>query len=308
MPKFITIEEDVRVKMLKYPKGRIDMILDTDAATEVDDPFAIAYALLSGDRFRIRAIHAAPFAMNERASDPKDGMEMSYREILHIMDLVHVPEKDMVYRGSEEFLSDQEKPVPSAAAGNLIKLAGEYSPEKPLYVVCIGAITNVASAILMAPEIIKNLVVVWLAGNDMDDSPNVYNIYQDVKAAQIVFDCGVPLIHVPCNFVASHMLTGIPELEACIGNKNPLCDYLIDIVKAYGRDHFAWGKTIWDIAVIGYLMQENWAKSEWISSPVLTDNITWSKDYTRHLIKNVREINRDEIFRDMFRKFLAIQR
>jgi len=81
MAGFITIEEDVRVKMLKYPKGKIDIVLDTDTATEVDDQFAVAYALLSEERLDIKAIYAAPFAMNERTSDPKTGMEMSYREI-----------------------------------------------------------------------------------------------------------------------------------------------------------------------------------------------------------------------------------
>ncbi|MGB8454535.1 MAG: nucleoside hydrolase [Anaerocolumna sp.] len=306
MSGFITMEEDIRVRMLKYPEGKIDIVLDTDAATEVDDQFAIAYALLSEERLRIRAIHAAPFAMNERAKDPKQGMEMSYQEILHIMKLIKVEKENLVFRGSAQYLSDKNKPVQSEAAENLIKIAKEYSPDKPLYVVCIGAATNVASAVLLEPEIIRNMVVVWLAGNDIDESPNVYNIYQDIKSAQVIFDCGVPLIHIPCNYVASHMLIGIPELETSIGGKNRLCDYLIDIVKAYGRNHYAWSKQIWDIAVIGYLMQENWAKSEWISSPVLTDNITWSKDYSRHLIKNVKEIKRDIIFRDMFHKFCGI--
>ena len=65
----------------------MDLVLDTDAATEVDDPFAIAYLLLSPERFRLQAIYATPFAMNERTQDPAEGMEMSYEEILHIMRL-----------------------------------------------------------------------------------------------------------------------------------------------------------------------------------------------------------------------------
>lgn len=95
----------------------------------------------------------------------------------------------------------------------------KLQPGKPLYVAAIGAITNIATAILQYPDIINRIVLVWLAGNDFDDSPNVYNIYQDVKSAQVVFDSGVPFIHVPCNYVTSHLLTGIPELENCIGRK-----------------------------------------------------------------------------------------
>ena len=40
-----------RLKMMEYPKDRIDLVIDTDAATEIDDQFAIAYALLSGNGF-----------------------------------------------------------------------------------------------------------------------------------------------------------------------------------------------------------------------------------------------------------------
>ena len=71
---------------------------------------------------------------------------------------------------------------------------------------------------------------------------------------RVVFDSRVPFIHVPCNYVTSHLLTGIPELENCIGRKNALCDYLVENVKKYGENHFAWGKQIWDIGVIGYQM------------------------------------------------------
>ena len=77
--------DEKRLAMLKWRDGIVDLVLDTDAATEVDDPFAIAYLLLSPERFRLQAIYAAPFAMNERTQDPAEGMEMSYEEILHIM-------------------------------------------------------------------------------------------------------------------------------------------------------------------------------------------------------------------------------
>jgi purine nucleosidase len=42
------------------------------------------------------------------------------------------------------------------------------TPDNPLYIVSTGCITNVASAILIEPQIIKNIVVVWLGGNDLN--------------------------------------------------------------------------------------------------------------------------------------------
>ena len=99
--------DEKRLAMLKWRDGIVDLVLDTDAATEVDDPFAIAYLLLSPERFRLQAIYAAPFAMNERTQDPAEGMEMSYEEILHIMRLCHKDQVCPVYRGAKKWLTEK---------------------------------------------------------------------------------------------------------------------------------------------------------------------------------------------------------
>lgn len=300
MTSYPTLQESLRVKMLEYPREgqKIDLVLDTDAATEVDDPFAIAYALLSPDRLNIRAIYAAPFAMNDRATDPAVGMEMSYQEIRHVMSLAGAGNPGEAFRGSTRYL--QGVPEASPAALDLIARAKAYSPENPLYVVAIGAGTNIANAILLAPEIIRNIVVIWLAGDDLAQTPNTYNVYQDLRAAQILFDCGVPLVFIPCNYVSSHLITSMPELHACLDHANPLCDYLVDIVGQYGGQHFAWGKQIWDLAAIGYLMDAGWSTSGLTPSPIITEQLTYSFDTRRHLIRTVRSVSRDAIFRDCF--------
>ena len=63
------------------------------------------------------------------------------------------------------YLEDEQHPVLSDAARDLAERAMRYTPEKPLYVVAIGAITNVASALLLKREIAERMVVVWLGGN-----------------------------------------------------------------------------------------------------------------------------------------------
>lgn len=302
----MALKEYERVKMLEIPEtGVIDLVLDTDAYTEVDDPFAIAYALLSPERINLLALYAAPFAMNERAQDPVDGMEMSYNEILNILNLCHMQRP--AFRGSRRYLADKGEPVDSPAARDLIERSKAYSKEHPLYVVAIGAITNVASALLMDETLCERIVVIYLGGNDLDLHPNTYNVYQDVKAAQVVFDCGVPLIHMPCDPVSKILITGMPELCACIGGRNALCDYLVRIVGEYGEDHFAWGKTIWDISTIALLVKPGWTRSGLTPSPIITDQLTYSRDITRHLIRNVASLDRDAIFRDLFRKLAGVK-
>ncbi len=55
---------------------KIDVVLDTDTYNEVDDQFALIYAVLSNE-INLIAIYATPFH-NERSSGPEDGMLKSY--------------------------------------------------------------------------------------------------------------------------------------------------------------------------------------------------------------------------------------
>jgi hypothetical protein len=52
-------------------------------------------------------------------------------------------------------------PVQGEAAVDLVRRVAAADSD-PLYVVAIGAITSVASATLLEPEIIRRIVVVWL--------------------------------------------------------------------------------------------------------------------------------------------------
>ena len=52
------------------------LVIDSDAFNEIDDQFAIAYALNSPQFFEVKALLAAPF-FNEKSASPGDGMEKS---------------------------------------------------------------------------------------------------------------------------------------------------------------------------------------------------------------------------------------
>jgi len=288
-------------KRLDPPNGKIRMVLDTDTYNEVDDQFALAYALKSPEKLKLEAVYAAPFH-NSRSSGPKDGMEKSYDEILRLLRILKVQTDGFVLKGSDRYLPDLEHPVVSGAARDIVKKANESDGE-PLYVVAIGAITDVASALLLDPSIIEKIVVVWLGGHPLYwEHTREFNLKQDIPAAQVVFDSGVPLVLIPCMGVASHLLTSVPELEACLGGKNAFCDCLIELFKAYSPDHFAWAKEIWDIAAVGWLVNPGWIPSDLVHSPILTDQCTWSFDNSRHFIRCAKSLSRNAIFKDLFTK------
>lgn len=289
------------LERLQHPGKKLHMVLDTDTYNEVDDQFALAYAVNSPNALHIEAVYAAPF-LNHRSCSPEDGMQKSYEEILRVLGMFHIPSQDFVFHGSRAYLRDIHTPQESDAARDLVKRALSFQGDS-LYVVGIGALTNIASAILMEPKIINRIVVVWLGGNafhwkDTDE----FNLKQDIYASRIIFDSGVPLIHIPCMGVASHLLTTVPELEYYLKDRDGIGTYLTDIVKGYCDQSFGWSKVIWDIAAIAWLVNPEWVPARIVHSPIVTDQLTWSFDDSRHFIKSAIHVDRDQIFADFFRK------
>ncbi len=302
---FPKLSEADRLKKLEPPKSAIRMVLDTDTYNEIDDQFALSYALLSREKIQLEAVYAAPF-LNNRSSSPGDGMEKSYEEILRLLKFFGKPADNFAFKGSDRYLEDVSTPVKSPAAMDLIKKAMASSPDDPLYVVPVGCITNIASAILIEPKIIERIVVVWLGGNSIDwPHQKEFNLMQDVKAAQVVFNSGVALVIMPCQPVVSHFHTTIPEMEFYLKGKNALSDYLLKTTVEYSNGADAWSKVIWDVTAVAWLVNPSWISTNLVHSPVLTDQVTYSTDRSRHFIRMAWTLNRDAIFRDLFKKLTA---
>jgi len=281
------------------PDGVLRAVLDTDTYNEIDDQFAVAYALLSPERIRVEALYAAPF--ENESTGPAEGMRQSHEEILRLLDRLPQHRSTPVHEGSRTWLLAPDRPVPSPAATDLIERAGAAGG--PLYVVTIGAPTNVASALLTEPGIAERIVVVWIGGNPRYWHRALeFNIEQDLYASHVLLDSGVPLVHVPCRNVTEHLRTTRPEIDRFVRGTSPIGDYLADIYDAHFTDHFARSKVIWDVGAVAWLVDPDWVPTAVVHSPLLTADGTWSHDPHRHLIREALWADRDLIFADLFRK------
>jgi inosine-uridine nucleoside N-ribohydrolase len=300
--QFPSMSESQRIVRLKHPAKRpVRMVLDTDTYNEIDDQFAVVYALISPE-LDVQAIYAAPFK-NSRSSGPGDGMEKSHEEILRILSRLNKSPDGFAFKGSSRYLTDLQNPERSAAAMDLVERAKKSRPDDPLYVVAVGAITNVSNAMLIEPSIIQNIVVVWLGGNGHDwPHQREFNFRQDLNASRIIFDSGVPFVQLPCTPVVTHFRTTAPEMERYVGGRGPIGDYLLEIFKEYRKDHFGWSKVLWDMTAVAWLINGQWLPSDLVHSPIVTDNYTFSFDRSRHLMRMVKFVHRDPIFRDFFTK------
>ena len=291
---------------LRKPAGPVDVVFDTDTYNEIDDQFALALLVKSPEKFRIKAINAAPF-LNKKSSSPKDGMEKSFSEIMNILSLMKREDLGrMVKKGSTVFLPSETKPVDSQAARDFAELAAGYSEEYPLYVIAIGAITNIASAILMNPEIINRIVIIWLGGHAHEwPHTREFNLRQDVAAGRVIFGCGAALVQLPCMGVVSSFTTSGPELEHWLRGKNALCDYLVETTTRQALEDQkipAWTRVIWDVCAVGWLLEGDFMEDYLCPSPIPQYDDHYSFDPQRHLIRYVYHIYRDRLFDALFNK------
>ena len=187
-------------------------------------------------------------------------MEKSYEEILRLLDRMGRSPTGLVFRGVRDYVGPAKDAREAEAVDDLIARARAGSPDDPLYVVAIAAISNVASALLKSPDIAEKIVVVWLGGHALDwPDTREFNLRQDVGGAQALFDSGEPLVLVPCMGVTSHLHSTVPEIERYVEPHGEIGRFLAERFKGYSDDHIGWSKEIWDMAAVALLLDPSWA-------------------------------------------------
>lgn len=288
---------------LTHPRsGRLDVILDTDTANELDDQFALAWAVLSKDTLNLQAVHVAPY-FNEKSDSPADGQHKSFAEakaVLKALNETDIP----VVAGSEEYLPDKETPVDSPAAQDLVRRAMERPADgPPLYVATIGCVTNAASAILLEPEIISRIVVVMLAGHDFEwPHTREFNLEQDIPAMQVLFESGVPIVQISAVRQALTLGLTYPEVKEYVKGCGEIGDLLADRYEQQSDLTPGYRRPIWDLSAIAWIINPDWAASTLRPRPTLTDDAHWSDNYFGAPMRQVVYLDVSGIFMDLFAK------
>lgn len=277
---------------------KINVILDTDTYNEADDQFALSYLLKSQDRFNIEAITIAPYSHDNDLSI-QEGQEKSYQEVLKICNWLNFDTTNKVFKGSIDYIQDGYDKT-NDAVQKIIEIAMK---NEKTYILAIGAITNVAMAIIKEPKIIDKIEVVWLGGHSILNKDNrEYNFRQDVQSVRIVFDSKVKLTVIPCKNVASDLKTTIYEVEHYLKNKSELGNYLCDRFYNDGKHGIQTRRVIWDISVIAYLINKNWFETTEISCPNINEDTSYELTQNKHLITMVNYLDSNKIYEDLFEK------
>ncbi|WP_231747311.1 nucleoside hydrolase [Auraticoccus cholistanensis] len=207
-------------------RRRRRVLINSDAKNEADDQFAIVHALLS-PTLDVRGLVPAHFGSRRSRRSMLDSRE----EIDLLLELMGMAGQVPVANGADGPIPDEATPVDSPGARLIIeesRLAGEGDP---LFVAFLGPLTDMASAILLDPEIVhREVVVIWIGGVAHDGSDQrrkiEFNLSNDIAAANVVFDSGIEVWQVPSN-VYRMVSVSYAELDEQIGCAGPLGEYLI---------------------------------------------------------------------------------
>ena len=288
------------------PKEKlIRVIVDTDAKNEADDQFAIAQALLS-PRFENAGFIAAHFG-NRNCND---SMLRSYRELEKIFDLMGFDKTDMIYKGAETALTDQLNPHESEGSELIIREAMKED-ERPLYVLFLGAITDLASAYLKEPRIAKRLTAIWIGGGAYPAGGWEFNLGNDINAANVVFQSPIELWQVPKN-VYEMMNVSLAELELKVRPCGAIGEYLCDQLNAHAHEEgprkssFRSGETwvLGDNPAVGLLLTEQRFRFDWVPAPQISSDMAYIHTNRNRPIRVYNSIDNRVILEDMFAKLM----
>jgi len=212
------------------------VIIDTDAKNEADDQYAIVHALLSPS-LDVRGVVAAHFGRWRSDQSMLD----SRAEIDLLLELMDLGDQVPVANGAAEAIQDEQTPVDSPGARLIIEESLRASAEDPLFVAFLGPLTDMASAILLDPEIVRRpITVIWIGGERHGELGRPgrleFNLSNDIAAANVVFGSGIDVWQVPRN-VYSMVSVSYAELEERIGGTSPLADYLIGQLKEWNATY-----------------------------------------------------------------------
>lgn len=286
-----------KVPQIPAPDQRLRVILDSDATNEIDDVWALALAFLSSDRFKIEGVVAANF---DNSRGGPESIADSAREIRRLLALTGRQGQIPVKLGSQP-MQYQYQPSPSEGVDFIIEKALASTPDDPLWIVGLGASTNMASALLLEPRIVDRVVVFWHFRTKWPKQCHNFNVFNDTRAARIIF-------HSPLSFVLFDTGTYLTcpmafseQFAACGRLGKYLHEYRFR--NAYYRDP---KKGFFDLGDIAALLDPALASWEVVDCPDVEKNLDYSFRGTRGRILRCYDIDRAGTF-ELFHQRLKAQ-
>ncbi|UUZ94009.1 nucleoside hydrolase [Paenibacillus sp. P25] len=281
---------------------KIRLIVNSDAKNEADDQYAIVHALLT-PQFIVKGLIGAHFGEERSTTSMLD----SVKEIELLLDLMGLSGEYSVLCGAERALQDERTPALSEGAELIVREAMS-DDQRPLFVIFLGAITDLGAAYLMNPAIADRLTAVWIGGGAWPDGGAEFNLGNDIHAANVVFSSPIPLWQIPRN-VYSKMRVSIAELNRRVEPCGPIGRYLYHQLLETNQkwaNNPDWPRgemwTLGDSPAVGLLMHDQPYDYDLKPAPRISPDMTYVHYQTERRIRVYRDIDVRFILEDMYAK------
>ncbi|NLE14399.1 MAG: nucleoside hydrolase [Spirochaetales bacterium] len=281
----------------------VRVITNTDAKNEADDQFAIVHALLS-PKFENVGFIAAHYGITRH----QDSMQQSYRELETIFEKMGFPSDGLLFHGCERPLASKTELLPSEGASLIIEEAMKDDP-RPLYVLFLGPLTDLASAYLQEPRIANRLTAIWIGGGAYPSGSIEYNLSNDIHAANVVFSSTIPVWQVPKN-VYEMIPVSLAELEQKVYPHGEIGAYLLDQLNEHAHEEgprksvFRSGETwvLGDSPAVGLVLYEHRYEFDWVPAPLIGMDMQYVHTGLNRPIRVYRRIDPRLILEDFYSK------
>ncbi|MEO1095497.1 MAG: nucleoside hydrolase [Cyanobacteria bacterium J06638_28] len=134
-------------------------------------------------------------------------------------------------------LPEPTMPLQEAHAVSYLIDTLRATPE-PLTLATLGPLTNIATAIIQAPDICQKIATLVMMGGGIAHG-NItpvaeFNIYVDPHAAHVVFDAEIPITFISLD-VTHQVLTTPQRLSALAALGSPVSQVAVDVLSHYGK-------------------------------------------------------------------------
>jgi len=291
--------KDFTVFDVPFPsEAKQRVIVNTDAKNEADDQFAIVHAVLTPS-FELHGIIPAHFGTAKSATSMQD----SYDETMLLLQLMGLEEEVRVEAGAAQAMPDEATPVDSPGAQLIIAEAMKDDP-RPLHIAFYGPVTEMASALLLEPQIEnRNIRVIWIGGGAWPNGGKEYNLSNDIHAANVIMKSNLEIWQVPRSTYRT-MSVGYAELIEKIYPQGEIGKYLIDQLIEHNTRTNPWMeyRSLGDSPCIGIIMDPESGKFSWRPAPIFDQQMHYLHTGKYRPIRVYENVNTRFIHEDLFAK------
>ena len=278
--------------------GQLRVIIDADAANEVDDQWAIALALGFPERLKIEGFVAAHYGQRGGAQ----GIAKSHASIEATLAAAGMGGRFVLKDGSDPIAYRDRVPA-SGGVDFIIATARTATPENPLWLVLLGPATDGAATLLKAPDLADRLVIFWHGRSTWPERCTNFNATNDPVAAQLLFE-------LPCRFVlfdtGANLTMPMEESEKRVASVGALGRFIHDIrtPSPYARRA---DKGMFDLGDIAALIDPAGTTSwETVEAPGVRFDLSYDFAQKHGPMLRIKTIDRDASFALLDRSLLRI--